>query len=119
MRDLKIGIKSWEESNSETAELLRKFDQGIFPDQPVERVYFHDFKTLLRYITPKRLVLLEELHKSGPMSVNALAKLLKRSYKNVYDDVAALEGVGLIDRDDKKRVCVLWHEIETKLKLAI
>jgi len=119
MRDLKIGIKSWEESNKETSDILRKFDQGIFPEQPIERVYFHDFRTLLRYITPKRLVLLEELHRTCPMSVNALAKLLKRSYKNVYDDVSALESVGLIERDERKRVCVPWHEIETTLKLAV
>lgn len=119
MRDLKIGIKSWEESNQEMSDILRKFDQGIFPEQPIERVYFHDFKTLLRYITPKRLVLLEELHKAGPMSVNALAKLLNRSYKNVYDDVSVLETVGLIERDERKRVCVPWHEIETTLKLAV
>ena len=119
MRDLKIGIKSWEESNKETSDILRKFDQGIFPEQPIERVYFHDFRTLLRYITPKRLELLEELHRTGPMSVHALAKLLKRSYKNVYDDVAVLESVGLIERDERKRVCVPWHEIETTLKLAV
>jgi len=119
MKDLKIGIKSWEESNKETRDILRRFDQGVFPEQPIERVHFHDFKTLLRYITPKRLVLLEELHKAGPMSVNALAKLLERSYKNVYDDVAALETAGLIERDERKRVYVSWHEIETTLKLAV
>lgn len=118
MRDLKIGIKSWEDSEKETREILRQFDQGIFPEQPIERVYFHDFKTLLRYITPKRLVLLEVLHQSGPMSVNALAKLLKRSYKNVYDDVKALEFAGLIEKDDQKRICVPWNEIETTLRLA-
>ncbi len=119
MKDLKIGIKSWEESTKETSDMLRKFDQGIFPEQAIERVYFHDFKTLLRYLTPKRLVLLEELHKAGPMSVLALAKLLRRSYKNVYDDVSALLTAGLIERDERKRVCVPWHEIETTLKLAI
>jgi predicted transcriptional regulator len=119
MRDLKIGIKSQEEADKETSKILRKFDQGVFPDQPIERVYFHDFKALLRYITPKRLILLEELHKVGPMSVNALAKHLKRSYKNVYDDVALLERVGLIERDEHKRVCVLWHEIDATLKLAV
>jgi predicted transcriptional regulator len=119
MRDLQIGIKSWDDSSREAGDLLRGFDQGVFPERTVERVYFHDFKTLLRYITPKRLVLLEELHKNGPMSVNALAKLLKRSYKNVHDDVAALETVGLIERDEQRKVCVLWNEIETTLKLAV
>ena len=118
MRDLKIGIKSWDESSKETSAILQQFDKGVFPDQPIERVYFHDFKTLLRYITPKRLILLESLHTSGAMSVNALAKLLKRSYANVHEDVKTLELVGLIERDELKRVCVPWDEIETTLRLA-
>jgi len=118
MRDLKIGIKSWDESNKDTAQILGQLDKGIFPEQPIERVYFHDFKTLLRYITPKRLTLLEALHTSGAMSVNALAKLLKRSYANVHEDVKVLESVGLIERDERKHVCVPWDEIETTLKLA-
>lgn len=118
MRDLKIGIKSWDESNKETADFMRALDGGLLPEQPIERVYFHDFKTLLRYITPKRLMLLETLHKSGALSVNALAKLLKRSYANVHEDVKVLETVGLIERDGQRRVCVPWSEIETTLKLA-
>ena len=118
MIDLNIGIKSWDESNKETAAIFQQFDKGIFPTQPIERTSFHDFKTLLRYITPKRLVLLETLHTSGAMSVNALAKLLKRSYANVHEDVKTLELVGLIERDELKRVCVPWNEIETTLRLA-
>lgn len=118
MRDLKMGIKSREESNKETAGIFAQFDNGVFPEQPIERVYFHDFKTLLRYITPKRLILLETLHVSGAMSVNALAKLLKRSYANVHEDVKMLELAGLIERDGHKRVYVPWSEIETTLKLA-
>lgn len=118
MRDLKIGIKSREEVNKETTRIFSQIDKGIFPEQPIERVYFNDFKTLLRYITPKRLILLETLHSSGAMSVNALAKLLKRSYANVHEDVKTLETVGLIERDNLKRVCVPWNEIETTFKLA-
>ena len=53
------------------------------------------------------------------MSINALAKLLKRSYKNVYDDVMQLEKVGLVERDEHKRVSVPWHEIDATLKLAV
>lgn len=119
MRDFKVGIKSWDESTKEAAEVFEQFDNGVFPEQPIERVYFHDFKTLLQYITPKRLVLLEMLHASGAMSVNALAKLLKRSYANVHEDVRVLEFVGLIERDSLKRVCVPWDEIDTTLKLAV
>ena len=118
MRDFKVSIKSFDESMKEAINCVQLFDQGVFPEKPIERVYFHDFKTLLRYITPKRLVLLETLHTSGAMSVNALAKLLQRSYANVHEDVKTLELVGLIESDDLKRVCVPWNEIETTLKLA-
>ena len=42
MRDLKIRIKNWEGSDKETARIFAEFDKGIFPDQPIERVHFHD-----------------------------------------------------------------------------
>jgi predicted transcriptional regulator len=51
-------------------------------------------------------------------SINALAKLLGRSYKNVYDDVQLLERVRLIEKDEKNRISVPWDEIETRLNLA-
>ena len=53
MRDLNIGIKNWDKSNKEALAIFQQFDKGIFPTQSIERIYFHDFKTLLRYITPK------------------------------------------------------------------
>lgn len=34
MKDLKIGIKSWDESDKETARILGQFDKGVFPGQP-------------------------------------------------------------------------------------
>jgi predicted transcriptional regulator len=117
-RDLKISVKGWDESMQEAIETGRKIDAGFVPDQPIERVYFADFKTMLQYITPKRLDLLIMLHNHGKTSINALAKTLKRSYKNVYDDVQILERVGLIEKDEKQRVSVPWNEIETRLNLA-
>lgn len=117
-RDMKIGVKGWDDSMQEALEIGRSIDAGIMPEQPVERVYFADFKTLLQYITPRRLDLLIALHRHGATSINALAKLLKRSYKNVYDDVQVLERVGLIEKDEKQRISVPWNEIETRLNLA-
>ena len=61
---------------------------------------FEDARTFSRHITPRRFDLLEELHRSGPICINALAKLLKRNYKNVHDDVTALECIGLIERGE-------------------
>lgn len=117
-RDFKVGIIDEEDFNKEVMSILENAEKGIIPEVPVERVYFGDMKTFLKHITPKRLELLEELHRTGPMSVNALAKLLKRSYKNVHEDVSALELVGLIEKDEQKHIDVPWDEITTTLKLA-
>lgn len=118
MRDFKIGIKTWGESSKEAAELFDQFDSGVFPDQPIERVFFHDVKTFLRYITPKRIDLLEELHRNGSTSIRALAKLLNRSYKNVYDDVKLLEQAGLVEKDEGGLYSVPWNEVSASFKLA-
>lgn len=42
---------------------------------------------------------MDTLHKSGPMTIYALAKLLHRNYKNVHDDVKALESIGLVEKN--------------------
>lgn len=68
-RDLKIGVKGWDESMQEAIEIGRKIDAGFVPEQPVERMYFADFKTLLQYITPRRLDLLTTLHGHGATSI--------------------------------------------------
>ena len=118
MRDFKVAIKSSDESTKETAELFEQFDMGIFPEQPIERVYFNDVKTFLKYITPKRFELLENLHHNGATSVRALAKLLNRHYKNVYDDVKLLEQIGLVEKDAAGLYSVPWDELTASFRLA-
>lgn len=117
-RNFKVGIASEEEFNREVTELLEKAEQGFVPATPVERVYFGDMRTFLEYITPKRFSLLDALHKSGPMTIYALAKLLHRHYKNVHDDVKTLERIGLIEKDENGLYSVPWDEITTTARLA-
>lgn len=117
-RDFKVGVMSEEEFNREVVEILEQAEQGAIPETPVERVYFGDMRTFLEYITPKRFALLDTLHKSGPMSIYALAKLLHRHYKNVHDDVKTLEQIGLIEKDEKGGYTVPWDEITTTARLA-
>lgn len=54
----------------------------------------------------------------GNMQTDLLAKDLGRDYKNVHDDVRALETLGLIARTDHDRVEVPWDEIEAHMRLA-
>ncbi len=51
---------------------------------------------MMDQLTTRRLELLEHIHRTGGESVMALTIALKRNYKNVYDDLLALEKTGLI-----------------------
>jgi predicted transcriptional regulator len=54
---------------------------------------------LASVMTGERLRLLRHLNAHPEPSVSALARALGRQYRRVHDDVAALEGAGLVSRD--------------------
>lgn len=56
-------------------------------------------KTLDIYLmmSPKRMEILDYLTTHSINSIKILAKELKRNYKNVYDDVKAMEEFGLVE----------------------
>jgi predicted transcriptional regulator len=73
---------------------------------------------LLKNLTPARWTLLEALKRSGPMSINELARLLERNYKNVHTDVTRLLELGLIERAQDRQITVAWDTIAAEMKLA-
>lgn len=82
------------------------------------RLDFESLESLLKILTPGRWILLKKLRKKGPMSIRALAKDLKRDYKNVHTDIKKLEAIGLISRTDDEKVQVPWDIVEAHLRLA-
>jgi predicted transcriptional regulator len=54
-------------------------------------------------ISPKRMELLDYLATHSIDSIKVLAKELKRDYKNVYDDIRAMEKFDLIELIDDGR----------------
>jgi len=117
-RDFQVAIRSVREYFDEAGKVLDAADKGIIPAQPVERVYFHDLRTFLKYLTPRRFELIDSLHANGPMSIRALAKLLKRHYKNVHEDVKMLEQIGLVEQTRDGLYHVPWDEINATIKLV-
>lgn len=67
--------------------------------EPEDNVTFLSWSALASHMTEKRYELLRHLHARPAVSVRALARDLDRDYKRVHEDVAALEAIGLIDRD--------------------
>ena len=60
-------------------------------------ISFPDFESLGRVITGARIELLHAIRISKPKSIQELAKIVERDFKNVYQDVKLLAECGLIE----------------------
>ena len=113
-----IGIKSTQEFFGELERDWMAIDKGEKAPEPVHRVYFESAEMLSKVITRQRHNLLKVLHFNGPLTVRALAALLERDYKNVYEDVKILEESGLIERDSKNHVLAPYEKLTIELPLT-
>jgi predicted transcriptional regulator len=120
-KSIRIGIKDpdADDSMQGVIDAWHRAERGEPPEEPVHRIYFQDLETLLRVLSVRRLELLKALRKAGPMNVRALAKLLGRDYKNVHQDVARLEKLGLIERSGKQAVMVPWESISFSAEIRL
>ena len=116
--DIKIQIKGERESAIDFIEAWKQAKKGIIPAEPVQRLYFQDLQTLLKVLTTRRLELLKKLYHHGPMSIRALSKYLERDYKNVHQDIQALEKAGLVSRTTAQTLSVPWGRILAEISLA-
>lgn len=115
--DIKIEIKGEKESAGEFVRAWKRAERGEPVEEPVDRLYFPDLETLLRTLTVRRLELLKLLHGTGTSSIRSLAALTKRDYKNVHQDIKALESAGLVIRTEKG-FSVPWSRIVAEIPLA-
>lgn len=72
---------------------------------------------MLETLSPKRLELLTHVRQHGADNVKELAITIGRDYKNVHQDVAALESAGLLLRDGRK-LSAPWDELQASVSLA-
>jgi len=66
-----------------------------------DNVTFLSWSALASQMTDKRYELLRHLHRRPAASIRALARDLGRDFKRVYEDVAALAAIGLIEREGR------------------
>ena len=62
----------------------------------IEVISFPNFETLGKVITGARLELLHVIRTAKPKSIQELARVVGRNFKNVYQDVTLLAEFGLI-----------------------
>jgi len=96
IKNIKISIKSTEAFLEEAKSTMKKIMAG----EKVSRkkgLYFENLDAMRKVLTPKRLELLHTIKEKQPQSVYKLAKLMNRDLKNVTQDLAFLERLGLVE----------------------
>ena len=94
-RRLNIGVRASAERSNELREAIRRVARGDLAPQEAA-LYFETVAELRKILTEKRLELLLAITRHRPASVNELAGLLGRDYKNVSTDITLLERLGLV-----------------------
>jgi predicted transcriptional regulator len=72
-----------------------RISRGARKPQPSE-LYFESVEVLRRFLTDKRMELLLRISRDRPASIQQLAALVGRDYKNVSTDIALLGRLGLV-----------------------
>ena len=87
--------------------------------EPVDEAHvtFLSFQAMTETLSPRRLELLRFVRQHGAASVRELAVSLGRDYKNVHQDVGALESEGLLLREGR-RLSTPWNEVQASINLA-
>ena len=94
-------------------------EQAVLQAMPAPRHGFRrfpDLPSMLNALTPKRLELLQDVHREPASSVKALAERLGRDYKRVHEDVETLAASGLLQREDG-RVSAPYDAITAEMRL--
>jgi predicted transcriptional regulator len=94
-RRLNIGVRASAERSKALREAFHRVARG---DRLAGEagLYFETVAELRKILTEKRLELLLAISRHRPASVNELASLLDRDYKNVSTDITLLERLGLV-----------------------
>jgi predicted transcriptional regulator len=80
------------------------------------RLVCEEWEALARVLTGRRMALLGFVRRHEVASIRALAKALKRDYRNVHGDVKALKGVGLVEVS-AQGVMADYDAIETRIAI--
>ena len=119
IKRIHIVVKSLDETLKEAGEVFEEVSKGKAPKRKTA-IYFSNIKEMRRVVTERRLELLKVIKDKRPSSVYELAKMLKRDLKNVLQDVAYLQDLGIIavaKTGDKKTPHVHYDRISFEVAL--
>ena len=103
VKRLKISVRPLEEGLREFKDTLKTLKAGRKVPKRTG-VYFVSVEAMRRVLTEPRLNLLHTIRTRRPHSIATLAKLAKRDFKNVREDVKILSDLGLVELQAGPRV---------------
>ena len=101
LKKITIHIKSLDEALDEFVDTAEKIRKGKEVKSKTA-TYIADAETARAIFTDSRIRIIQLLKEKKPESIYALAKLLNRDFKNVYEDVMFLAEVGVIGIKESK-----------------
>ena len=102
---------------AESIERARNAFKTGQPSDPVATFTFSSASQLFSTITPKRWVLIEQIQKSGPVSIRQAARDADRDVRRVHDDISVLLEWGIIEKDESGKVFVPFDVIHAGFDL--
>jgi predicted transcriptional regulator len=78
-----IGISDWKRTKTDLLDLAAQIEAGASLPTGEYRLDFSDTTQLLAELPPRRLDTLRAIKRSGPVSIYAVAKTLKRHYPRI------------------------------------
>lgn len=101
VKEIIIEIKDTKEALKEFGDTLKALSRGK-KVKPKTALSFGNVATMRRFLTDNRLQLLRLIKKEKPKSIYDLARIAKRDFKNVYEDLKILQGLGIVDLSKEK-----------------
>ena len=95
MKTLEIQIKGREQADTE---FLEAFRGGMSRKKGAAKpeIHFTSFEAVRTLLTGKRMELLHLIREHAPRSINQLATIAGRNFKNVHTDIMLLKDYGLV-----------------------
>lgn len=122
IKNIKIAIRSDEEMFGEVNAVWERAGRGDKVKRH-EGLYFENLEAMRRILTENRLRILKVIKKEHPSSVYELAKILKRDFKNTYNDVRILAELGLVDlkktKEGRERSTPIVHYEKILLEIQV
>lgn len=104
MKTLEIKIRTREQADAAFLDVVKRMQAGErLPTVREPDVAFTSLEAVRALLTDKRMELLHLIRKHSPRSINQLATLAGRDFKNVHTDIMLLKDYGIVKLSRRAR----------------